>query len=452
MTKTTKKRAKRSAVKKAVRQQYEALPYPARDPADENKRLLICATDRLAKINHYCYAGRQGFRSGFRTLVAGGGTGDAVLFLAEQLRDTDAKVVHLDVSRASTQIAQQRARVRRLSNIEWVVGSLLDLPKMELGKFDYINCYGVLHHLDDAAEGLASLQGVLNSDGAMCVMLYGKYARCGIYQMQELMGLIDSDEADMGVKLQDAKTILGNLPPTNWFKRGQEMFGDVLKSDAALYDCLLHAKDTAFSVAEACELFERCGLNVIDLAERKVFYRPETYIKDAELLAKIKQLPKPQQQTIAEIISGAMRKHTFYLCSGQADRVVRLDQPDVVPFFCEAGVAPKIYETIKNVPAGKTVQLTCQSVTFNMRLGKFTKYIFKNLDGERTVDEIVSRVRNERKFTGSRPAESEIFNDLGLIYTTLNMVDFMFLRDKSVGPFESTQQLQMPVTERSSAK
>ena len=40
-----------------------------------------------------------------RALVAGGGTGDATIFLAEQLRHTDAQVVHLDMSSASIAIA-----------------------------------------------------------------------------------------------------------------------------------------------------------------------------------------------------------------------------------------------------------------------------------------------------------------------------------------------------------
>ena len=41
------------------------------------------------------------------------GTGDATIFLAEQLRATNAEIVHLDMSHASTALAQQRARMPR---------------------------------------------------------------------------------------------------------------------------------------------------------------------------------------------------------------------------------------------------------------------------------------------------------------------------------------------------
>jgi hypothetical protein len=75
-----------------VRAQYEAYPFPLRDPRDESRRLVITEQDCLGKLNHYCFAGRQEFGDGFRVLVAGGGTGDHTIFLAEQLRDYDASV------------------------------------------------------------------------------------------------------------------------------------------------------------------------------------------------------------------------------------------------------------------------------------------------------------------------------------------------------------------------
>ena len=128
-----------------VRAQYEELPYPPRDPADEKTRLVRTWLDDLAMINHYCYAGRQTFQDRFRVLVAGGGTGDSTIFLAEQLRHTNAEIVHLDLSQAAIEIARQRARMVGLDNITWVHESLLALPGRGLGQFDYINCIGVLN-------------------------------------------------------------------------------------------------------------------------------------------------------------------------------------------------------------------------------------------------------------------------------------------------------------------
>src|SRR5262249_19244677 len=96
-----------------VRQQYERFPYPERKPEDEKGRLIGTWLDDLRMVNHHCFRGADSFNDGFRVLVAGGGTGDGTIFLAEQLRDLRAEVVHLDVSRAAMDIARERARLRQ---------------------------------------------------------------------------------------------------------------------------------------------------------------------------------------------------------------------------------------------------------------------------------------------------------------------------------------------------
>src|SRR3712207_1823629 len=132
-----------------VRELYETFPFPARDPTTESTTSLpISRTDILAKVNHHGFGGRRDFTKGFRALVAGGGTGDAAIFLAAQLRDTDAEVVYLDLSEASLAIARRRAALRGLEQrVRWIHGSLLDAARLGLGRFDYITCLGVLHHL-----------------------------------------------------------------------------------------------------------------------------------------------------------------------------------------------------------------------------------------------------------------------------------------------------------------
>jgi hypothetical protein len=68
-----------------VRQQYELLPYPARDPREEAQRLIEGSPSHLLELNHYLFAGARDFARPFRALVAGGGTGDALIMLAQHL-------------------------------------------------------------------------------------------------------------------------------------------------------------------------------------------------------------------------------------------------------------------------------------------------------------------------------------------------------------------------------
>ncbi len=195
-----------------VRDQYEEFPYPPRDPEEERSRLIVPHLSRLDVVNHHCFRGKHDFNN-FRVLVAGGGTGDSAILWAHQLRDRkNAAVVYLDMSKASMTVAQERARIRGLENITWINDSLLDLPKLDIGAFDFINCAGVLHHLADPDLGLKALRAVLKSDGAMNIMVYAKYGRNGIYQLQELMRLVNAGAKTQQQRIENARKILQSLP------------------------------------------------------------------------------------------------------------------------------------------------------------------------------------------------------------------------------------------------
>ena len=123
--------------------------------------------DSLANIVHQCFGGSKQINENFRVLVAGGGTGHALIYLAEQLQYFGARVTYIDLSNASMRVAKRRAQNRQLTNIDWYQGSLLDLPQMNLGQFDYINCTGVLHHLPTGRWSTVSSGGAQTrwSDG-----------------------------------------------------------------------------------------------------------------------------------------------------------------------------------------------------------------------------------------------------------------------------------------------
>lgn len=314
-----------------VKDQYEALPYPPRNPADESQRLVQTFFDNLLILNHYCFRGRLDFRSGFRCLVAGGGTGDSIVYLAEQLRFFDAEVVYLDLSEASRAIAEARARRRGLTNIRWITGSIMDVPALGLGKFDYINCYGVLHHLESTEAGLAALNSVLKDDGAMGIMLYGKYARREVYDLQELLrdylppGIAIAEKVALGRKLLDS------LPDSNSFKRNiamwQEEYSPEGYGDAGFYDLLLHSQDRCFDIPEIYELAAGQALHVVGFPCRGERYDPCNLVSDPEVRKRLAAMPIAEQQVLAEKICCTLRKHEFFL-TRRADTVATLDDED----------------------------------------------------------------------------------------------------------------------------
>src|SRR5262249_12104935 len=214
----------------------------------------------------YHFSGRRDSSKGFRVLVAGGGTGDAIIMLAEQLRETEADVVYLDISEASMQVAKDRAQIRGLTNITWVHGSLLDTPKLVAGTFDFINCSGVLHHLASPEAGLAALASVLKDDGVMGLMLYARYGREAVYQIQRLMRLLNKDEHNMQRMVDNCKAVLKHLPVSSPFHALKAIISDVETcGDVGIYDLLLHSHDVAYSIPDVYAFLGTSGLELTHL-------------------------------------------------------------------------------------------------------------------------------------------------------------------------------------------
>ena len=138
------------------------------DPREEAKRLVVGSPSHLREVDHWVFGAHRPASEPLRALVAGGGTGDGAIMLAQHLAwaGRPGEVVWLDRSRAARRIAEARAGARKLGNIRFVEGSLLDLPGSGLGPFDYIDCCGVLHHLPDPLAGLRALAGALAPGGA----------------------------------------------------------------------------------------------------------------------------------------------------------------------------------------------------------------------------------------------------------------------------------------------
>ncbi|MEP4885056.1 MAG: class I SAM-dependent methyltransferase, partial [Alphaproteobacteria bacterium] len=208
-----------------VQAQYEAYPYPARNPQDETKRLRVVSPSQLFQVNHFAFGGRRDLKHSLRVLVAGGGTGDAAIMLGQQMTDAGVPgtVVHLDLSAESQNITRQRTEVRGLKNIEFVQGSLLDVGELGLDTFDYIDCCGVLHHLEDPLAGLHALMSVLAPDGGLGIMVYGELGRTGVYHLQDMLRTLAPVDEDPSDRVDTAKRLLQALPPTNWFVRNGQL-------------------------------------------------------------------------------------------------------------------------------------------------------------------------------------------------------------------------------------
>lgn len=375
----------------AVAALYDALPYPARDPRDESRRLLIGSPGHPTEIDHYLFGGARDWTKPFRALFAGGGTGDGCVMLAQLLADrgVPAEVVHLEPSAAAQAVARARAEARGLASIRFVAGTIEALPSMlpslGLGGFDYIDCCGVLHHLADPQAGLAALAAALAPDGGIGAMVYGRLGRAGVYEMQAcLRDLVGG--APMAEQVSLGRKLLADLPATAPLKRNPVVRDHVDGGDAGFADLLLHPRDRAYDVTEVADLIAGAGLRLISFLA-PLQYDALSYVRHPELRKRLSALPPVERMAFAERFAGNLARHVFYATKGEAMPPSLSD--DVVPLLRDldsAGLAQAVGTS------GQLV-LTLDGLDLALPLPRVAGALFKLIDGECSVDQIAAEGR-----------------------------------------------------------
>jgi len=398
-----------------VRQQYEALPYPARDPADEITRLVVGSPSQLNEIEHYIFAGR---RAGpLNVLVAGGGTGDGAIMLAQQLADRGegGQVQYIDLSEASLRIAKARAAARGLDNIQFAQHSLLDVGSLASGPYDYIDCCGVLHHLPEPIVGLQSLSDALNDDGGMGLMLYGKYGRTGVYPMQQAFARLFPYNLPTEKRLAGAKAVMKALPDSNWLKHNAFLGDHILGDDAGFYDLLLHSRDRAYTVSEISTLTDIAGMCVTGFIEQAK-YDPTLYLPDGEISKRATKLPWLEQCSLAEELSGSMKTHVFYAikASNRTGGAASLNEQKNVPLIRDIS-SSALADAIAKQPLLKA---NFEGSAFQRKLPASAPDIIRLCDGQRNIKQV-------RKASGLSDAAFK--RDFRVIYDALWPLNLMLL-------------------------
>ena len=359
-----------------VRAQYEAYPYPERDPGDERKRLITGSPSHVLEIDHFVFEGTRDWARPLRVLVAGGGTGDALIQMAQQMHDAGraAEITYLDVSSAARKVAEARARVRGLEGIRFVTGSLMEAA--DLGQFDYIDCCGVLHHLPDPAAGFRALLAALAPGGGMGFMVYAPYGRSGVYPLQEAFGALLAGQPPEA-RLKAARKLVAGLPEGHPF-RGNPNLGDHKDSDAGFYDLLLHSQDRAFDVGALIGVLEETGWALSGFA------MPALYD-----LGRITEVPghlgPVERMALAEKLTGTIKTHVGYAVRGaEARGPARGGKPGLVPHLKGVRAA----ELAQAVAQGKRPVLRANGLEARPELPRKAAKLIAAVDGRRTLSEI----------------------------------------------------------------
>ncbi len=366
--------------------QYESYPYPQRDPRDEAKRLIAGSPGHLYEVDHWVFGSTRPADKPLNALIAGGGTGDATIMLAQQMaRDgRPGSVTWLDRSSASLRIARARAAVRKLDNIVWEQRSLLDLPDSGLGLFDYIDCCGVLHHLPDPAEGLRALVSVLAPGGGLGLMVYAPHGRTGVYMIQDALRTLAPPDRPPAERLDIARRVMRHLPETAWLRLNRNVDDQSKGGDAGLYDLLLNPRDRSFTVPALNTLLADAGLRPACWVE-PLRYDPAPLMPDPKLRARLTDMDPVERAALAESLAGNMSVHIVY-CVRAGDTPDRADPfaPETVPVLREV-TGDTLAKAIR--PDG-TLIFGLDGLQVPVPLPPLAAAILRQVDGRRTVADI----------------------------------------------------------------
>lgn len=187
-------------------------------------------------------------------LVAGCGSGKQPVLSAK--RFIGAEVLAVDLSLASLAYGMRIARELSVSNIEFAQADVLELGG--LGRqFDLIECFGVLHHLDDPLRGWRVLTDLLKPDGYMMVGLYSEMARRDVVAARTLIA-----ERGYQASLDDIRQCRREILalPDDASLKSVAGTGSDFWSTSECRDLLFHVKEHRFTLSQIREILDELGL------------------------------------------------------------------------------------------------------------------------------------------------------------------------------------------------
>ncbi|HEX6000156.1 MAG TPA: methyltransferase domain-containing protein [Hyphomicrobiaceae bacterium] len=234
----------------AIQRQYEANPYPRWSsvgviaPAQMRRTLALYFKAReLAVLDRP-----------FEVLIAGCGTGQQAVQAALAYGPL-ARVLAIDLSAASLAYAARMAERFGAGNVRFLQADLQALAALDpqyAGRFDVIECTGVLHHLTEPMRGWRALLECLAPDGRMLLGLYSATARRGLKALR-------GDPAYPGagcpdVALRAFRQILLDRPPDT--PGGDLKMSRDFYSTSNFRDLALHVSEQPLTLEEIAQFLD----------------------------------------------------------------------------------------------------------------------------------------------------------------------------------------------------
>lgn len=222
------------AVSAAVARQYEENPYP---------RWLGLTVPSPTPV-----AGD--------VLVAGCGTGRQSV-MAGLAYGPAARILAVDLSRASLAYAARMTRRFGLSNIRYAQADILGLVDLDQ-RFDVIECMGVLHHMAEPMAGWRVLAGLLRPGGTMRVGLYSRHARTLVDTGRAMIAARGLDTGAASIRRFRHEVLSAPGPLAALPAASADFF-----TTSGIRDLLFHVQEHTFTIPDLARCLDELGLEFL---------------------------------------------------------------------------------------------------------------------------------------------------------------------------------------------
>lgn len=300
----------KSPIQEAVRAQYERFPYPAPiESIDSNILDGSAGFEGCPKRDHRLFWPAGPVREDIDILIAGCGSNQAAQ-TGHVL--PNARITAIDLSQASIEHSRRLAEKHGVKNIEYRQMSLYDAGQLDRD-FDLIISTGVIHHLPDPAGGLKALREVLRREGAMLIMVYGRYGRDSVYLLQDLfrrMKLKVDTVTDEEIRQMIA--LVQNVPANHPYRLREKLYSNFKREE--MVDLYLHPQDVAYTVPEILDLLGESGLVLQRWLRQSDYYPRCSSLVNHPFYERVAAMNEREQWAIGELYRCDINRHAFIAC------------------------------------------------------------------------------------------------------------------------------------------
>jgi SAM-dependent methyltransferase len=259
---------------------YEELPFPSRE-----KGHVEVARQIIAGLEAHGFARPRG-----RWLDLGCGTGELLVAFAE--RFGEISFTGVDFSKASLTRAEEHAKKKGVSNIEFRWGDFRS-PDWCDASWDLVTALGTLHHLPDLKAAYVDVARALRPAGCFVLYHYGTYGRFNRVLDSQLVASLVPDPQAIGERVAIARKLFDLRNPD----------GGPLE-DAWVADQYCNPCESTQTMVEVHDLLTNAGLEPLEwigLSEA-----PADCFSDAELQGRYAELPRRERLRVLDL---RFRKH-----------------------------------------------------------------------------------------------------------------------------------------------